>query len=82
MEGKPFSFQECPVCVWTGRDLVLAWSAFIAVLGYGGVERSANRASARTSHTRAALVREHKEVLLDATQPLPHLLSHDADPSQ
>lgn len=42
-QGQPFPFQECPVCVRTGRDLVLAWSAFIAVPGYGGVGRSANK---------------------------------------
>lgn len=69
------------VCVWTGRDLLLAWSALIAVPGYGGLERSANEASARTSQTRAALV-WNKEVLLGATQPLPDFLGHNTDPSQ
>lgn len=64
-------FRNFPCACGPGRDLVLAWSASPAVPGYGGVERSANTTSPRTSQTRAALVREHKEVLLDATLPLP-----------
>lgn len=59
----------------------MAWSASAAVPGYGGVQRSANTASAGTSQTRAALVPEHKEVLLDATQLRPLLLSRDAHSS-
>lgn len=78
--AKPL--EECPMCMRPERDLVLARSASVAVPGYGGAEGSANTTSAGTSQTRAALVREDKEVLLDATQPRPDLLRHDADSSQ